>query len=133
MPMRRMLAAVLLTACSLGLAVAPAAADQGVSRIVLAFDFSDNAGPPAVSNGAFNIMVDVLPEGTRGVVRMVAIAPADAATSNLVCRFQTIDKGRVECAFNFTVSGTWSIRAQYAPDTSSPISTVSVTNIRVGY
>lgn len=131
--MRRVLVALLMVASTIGLAVAPAAADPGSSKIVLSFDFSDNSSPPAVSSGVFNIMVDVLPEATRGIVRMVAIAPSDANVTNLVCRFQSIEKSRVACAFNFTASGTWTIRAQYATDTSSPVSAVSVTNIRVGY
>ncbi len=131
--MRRVLIAVVMMASMLGLAVAPASGDSGLAKMVLSFDFSDNSNPPAVSGGAFNITVDVLPESTRGLVRMVAVAPSDANVANSVCRFQTIDKSRVACTFNFTAPGTWSIRAQYATDTLSPVSAVSVTNIRVGY
>ncbi len=129
---RRLIASLVLVAASLGLAVAPAAADPPSARIVLSFDFSDNSAPPAVSNGAFHIATDVLPEGTRGVVRLIAIAPTDAGVSNLVCRFQNVVKSRVECGFNFTAAGTWLIRAQYAPDLSSPIAFTSGTSIRVG-
>ncbi len=100
--------------------------------MVLSFDFSDNSAPPAVSNGVFHIAVDVLPEGSRGVVRMIAIPPADAGVSNLVCRFQNVVKSRVECGFNFTAVGTWLIRAQYAPDLSSPIALTSGTSARIG-
>ena len=130
--MRRFFASLVLVAASLGLAVAPVAADPPSARIVLSFDFSDNSAPPAVSNGVFHIATDVLPEGTRGVVRMIAIAPGDAGVPNLVCRFQNVVKSRVECGFNFTAAGTWLIRAQYATDLSSPIVLTSGTSIRVG-
>ncbi len=130
--MRRLLGSVVLIAALLGFAVTPVAADPPSARVVLSFDFSDNSSPPAVSNGVFHITADVLPEGTRGVVRMIAIAPAGAGVSNLVCRFQNVVKSRVDCGFNFTVSGTWSIRAQYATDASSPIALTTGTNIRVG-
>lgn len=130
--MRRLVASLLLIAASLGLAVAPVAADPPSARVVLSFDFSDNSSAPAVSNGVFHITTDVLPEGTRGVVRLIAVAPSDAGVSNLVCRFQNVVKSRVDCGFNFTAAGTWFIRAQYAPDASSPIAVTSGTNIRVG-
>ncbi len=129
---RRFIATVVLIAASLGLAVAPVAADPPSARVVLSFDFSDNSNPPAVSNGVFHITADVLPEGTRGYVRMIAIAPADAGVPNLACRFQNVLKSRVECGFTFSVAGTWSIRAQYATDLSSPIALTTGTNIRVG-
>ncbi len=130
--MRRLLSSLVLVAALLGFAAAPVAADPPSARVVLSFDFSDNSNPPAVSNGVFHITADVLPEGTRGVVRMIAIAPAGAGVSNLVCRFQNVVKSRVQCGFNFSVSGTWSIRAQYATDTASPIVLTTGTNIRVG-
>ncbi|MHB8333933.1 MAG: hypothetical protein ACYDEH_03385 [Acidimicrobiales bacterium] len=130
--MRPVLASIVFAVASLGLFTTPVSADPPSARIVLSFDFSDNSVAPAVSNGVFHIATDVLPEGTRGVVRMIAIAPADAGVSNLLCRFQNVVKSRVECGFNFTVAGTWLIRAQYAPDLSSPIAFTSGTSIRVG-
>ena len=84
--MRRLIASLVLVAASLGLAVAPAAADPPSARIVLSFDFSDNSAPPAVSNGVFHIATDVLPEGTRGVVRLIAIAPTDAGDEDDLAR-----------------------------------------------
>ena len=132
--MRRALLAVLLTVASLGVSVAAASGDvNDPARTNLSFDFSDNGSSPSASGGDFNIIVDVLPEGTPGFVRVVATAPDNAGVSNLVCRFQSVWKSRVECAFNFTAGGTWSIRAQYATTTTSGVSAVTDTNIRVGY
>ena len=132
--MRRTLLAFLLMVASLGVSVAAASGDvNDPARTNLSFDFSDNGSSPSASGGDFNIIVDVLPEGTPGLVRMVATAPVDAGVSDLVCRFQLVEKSRVECAFNFTAGGTWSIRAQYATTTTSGVSAVTDTNIRVGY
>jgi hypothetical protein len=132
MRMRRALLAALLVASSVGFFALPSAADTSSTLpIVLSFDFSDNSVPASVSNGDFNVIVDVLPEHTAGVVRMVAIAPDNSGVSNLVCPFRPVQKSHVECAFNFTSNGVWTVRAQFAPDTSSDVSSVSITRLRV--
>ena len=132
--MRRVLLALLVTCSTLGVSVVAAGADQnGPARPNLSFDFSDNGAAPSASGGVFNIIVDVLPEGTPGFVRVVASAPANAGVSGLVCRFQSVDKSRVECPFNFSAGGTWAIRAQYATTTTTGVTAVTDTNIRVGY
>lgn len=133
--MRRALLALLLTASTVGLVALPAGAevvggDTG-NRIHLSFDFSDNSDPASASSGPFNIIVDVLPEHTPGVVRMVAIAPDSANVSNLFCRYQAVAGSQVECGFNFTVSGTWQIKAFYAATKSSDVAATAVTNIDV--
>jgi hypothetical protein len=132
--MRRALSAVLLTVSMLGFVAVPAGAEVAGgdgTKIHLSFDFSDNSDPASASGGAFNIITDVLPEHTPGVVRMVAIAPDSANVSNIVCKFQAVLGSQVECAFNFTASGTWQIKAQYAPDRSSDFAATAVTNIDV--
>lgn len=132
--MRRVLLAALFVASSVGIFTLPAVADNsGGSNVVLSFDFSDNSAPASLSNanGSFNIIADVLPEHTGGVVRMVAVAPDSSGQSNLVCSFQPVQKSQVECGFNFTTNGVWTIRAQYAPDVKSEVSSVSVTRLRV--
>ena len=131
--MRRALLALLLTMSTLGVSVAASGDPNQPSRPTLSFDFSDNGASPSASGNDFNIIVDVLPEGTPGLVRVVATAPADAGVSDLVCRFRSVERSRVECAFNFTAGGTWSIRAQYATTTTSGVTAVTDTNIRVGY
>jgi hypothetical protein len=133
--MRRALTALLLVFATVGLAVVPVGAitlGTDINRVQLSFDFSDNNGPASASAGAFNIITDVLPEHTPGVVRMVAIAPSDSGAANLTCRFQDVSDSQVECAFNFTVIGTWEIRSQYAISRNDDISSVAVTNINVG-
>lgn len=130
--MRRVLLAALFIASSVGIAILPAAADNTTpTGVVLSFDFSDNSAPASLSNGPFNIIADVLPEHTGGVVRMVAIAPDNAGVNNLVCSFQGVQKSEVECAFAFSANGVWTIRAQYATDTRSGVQAVSVTRLRV--
>jgi hypothetical protein len=111
----------------------PAGADPPTNpdKVSLSYDFSDNNDPASASNGVFNIIVNVLPEQTPGVVRMVAVAPADAGVNNLVCRYQVVSQSNVECAFNFTASGTWAIHAQYAPNRSLDVAATAVTNISV--
>ena len=130
--MRRAILAALLAMSSLGFFALPARADDlGLSSVVLSFDFSDNSAPASVTNGAFNVVADVLPAGTGGVVRMVAVAPLNSGVSNLVCPFQPVVQSQVGCAFSFTTSGVWSIRVQYATDTKSLVSSESVTSLRV--
>ncbi len=132
--MRRVLCTVLLVAATLGFVAVPAGAElnaSDASKIQLSFDFSDNSNPASASGGSFNIITDVLPEHSPGVVRMVAIAPADSGLPNLVCRFQAVSDSQVECAFNFTVNGTWEIKSQFAADKSSDVSATAVANIDV--
>jgi len=77
------------------------------------------------------VIADVLPENTGGIVRMVAIAPATANVSNLVCGYIPLQHSEIECAFNFTADGVWQLRAEYATDAKSAVSSVSVTALRV--
>jgi hypothetical protein len=107
------------------------------SNVILAFDFSDNSSPPSASSGTFNVIADVFPENTGGYIRMVAVAPAGSGYGNLVCKtsygsFQPVQQGQAECAFNFTTSGVWAIHAQYESETSSTVTSESITNLRVG-
>lgn len=111
----------------------PASADSSPSKVTLSYDFSDNGSAPSASGGNFTVVVDVLPERTPGLVRVVAVSPQDSGVSNLVCRFQAVDHSNVKCQFNFTAAGTWSIHAQYETDQGADISAWAVTNIRVGY
>lgn len=130
--MRRTLLAALFVAGSVGMMSLPAAADSPIPLpIVLSFDFSDNSIPASASNGNFNVITNVLPEHTAGVVRMVAISPDNSGVSNLVCPFQPVQKSQVECSFNFTANGVWTVRAQFAPDTKSDVTSVSITRLRV--
>ncbi|HUY17317.1 MAG TPA: hypothetical protein VMV11_07125 [Acidimicrobiales bacterium] len=132
MRMRRALLAALFIASSVGFLALPAVADPlPLLPIVVSFDFSDNSAPASLSNGNFNVIADVLPEHTDGVVRMVAIAPDNSGVSNLVCPFQSVLQSQVECAFNFTTNGVWTVRAQFAPDTRSDVASVSITRLRV--
>jgi hypothetical protein len=130
--MRRVLLVALFVASSVGVFTLPAVADNsGNGGVVLSFDFSDNSAPASVTNGPFNVIADVLPEHTDGVVRMVAVAPENSGQTNLVCSFQPVQQSQVECAYNFTTHGVWKIRAQYSPDEKSDVSSVSVTRLRV--
>ena len=131
--MRRALCAALFVASSIGIFLVPAGADPPTNpdKVSLSYDFSDNNFPASASNGVFNIIVNVLPEQTPGVVRMVAVAPVGAGVNNLVCRYQVVNQSNVECAFNFTASGTWAIHAQYAPNRSLDVAATAVTNISV--
>jgi hypothetical protein len=134
--MRRALLAAFCAVASVGFSVAPSFADStSNSAVTLSFDFSDNGSPPSASGANFHIQVDVLPESTPGIVRVVALPPKDSGVTHLVCRFQpvNVDKSLVRCDFNFTAAGTWTIRAQYATDGQSDVSASAVTNIRVGY
>lgn len=136
--MRKVLCAALLVAATAGLIALPAGADTtpgngGSLGTTLFYDYSDNSTPPSVANGVFNIIVDVLPANLGGLVRMVAVAPANANEPNLVCAYQTISKySQVECAFNFTASGVWTIKADYVDSNKDPVSAMATANLRVG-
>ena len=130
--MRRVLLAGLFVASSVGLFVAPSGADSSTpTSVVLSFDFGDNSAPASVADGPFSIITNVLPERTGGVVRMVAVAPDSANIPNLVCPYQPVQQSHVECVFNFTTNGVWTIRTQYATDTKSAVSSTSITRLRV--
>jgi len=129
--MRRLLCAVLFVASGIGFVVIPAAADSSSGTVLLSFDYSDNSAPASVSNGSFNVMVDVLPGVTTGLIRMFAVAPASTNDSNIVCKFQWIDQSQAECAFNFPDNGVWSIHAQYVVVPQTDVVAVAVTNLRV--
>jgi hypothetical protein len=129
--MRRLLCAALLVASSIGIFAISAAADDSSSKVLLSFDYSDNTSPPSASNGTFNVIVDVLPGDSTGLVRMFAVAPVSTGDSNLVCRFQWIDQSQAECAFNFPDPGVWAIHAQYVVVPQSDVVAVAVTNLRV--
>ncbi|MGD0054923.1 MAG: hypothetical protein ABSC34_05740 [Acidimicrobiales bacterium] len=134
--MRRVLCAVVFVAASVGFLVLPAGADSvgpgDISSIALSFDFSDNSAPAAVSNGPFSVTVDVLPEHTPGVIRITADAPDGSGTSPVVCSYQTVEQSQVECNFNFTTSGLWSLRADFASSDKSQVEVYAVTILRVG-
>ncbi len=131
--MRRVLCAAIVVAASYGFLALPAGADTTTPPgTTLSFDYSDNTSPASASNGTFNIIVDVIPEHTSGVVRIIAAAPANSDDSNLVCNFQQISYSQVECAFNFTSSGVWAIHAYYATSTKDPVTATAVASLRVG-
>lgn len=133
--MRRALAVIGLCVSMGALTALPAAAEvigATNSKLQLSFDFSDNSAPASASGGPFNIIVDVLPEHTSGVVREVAIAPDSAGVDNLVCRFQAVSQSQVECGFNFTAPGTWKIHAEFATSKADAVSASATTNIDVG-
>ena len=116
----------------MGMLVIPAGADSTVSKISMSFDYSDNSLPASVNNGPFNIIVDVLPESTNGLVRMVAFPPADSNQSKQFCSNQWIDNnGQVECSFFFSGDGVWSIRAVYSPAPHTDAVASANTNLRV--
>src|ERR1700722_8364209 len=129
--MRRVLWAVLFTAASIGILAVPAGAETvlptGLNPIVLSYDFSDNTQAAAVSNGAFNITVDVLPEHTAGVVRIVAFAPDGSGNAPVVCDYQQVQQSQVECGFNFTTNGLWSIKAEFAAGLKQTPEVIAVT------
>jgi len=140
--MRRLLVAALLVASSVGIFTIPAVADPASnttttttttnpSKVTLSFDYSDNSSPASASNGRFNIIVDVLPEHTPGVVKIVAVAPDSSGVDNLTCNFQAVQQSQVECAFNFTASGVWSIHALYSVTPKDDVSAFARTNLRV--
>ncbi len=104
---------------------------SGQSAINLSFDYSDNSSAATSSNGPFNIIVDVLPGHIAGAIRIIAVSPDGSGVSNLVCSYQEIKKFQVECPFNFTTDGVWSIRAQMVDDDRSNVLATAVTNLRV--
>jgi hypothetical protein len=123
-----------------GFTVIPAAADSSSGTVLLSFDYSDNSSPASVSNnsspasvanGSFNVIVDVLPGNTTGLVRMFAVAPASTNDPNIVCKFQWINQSQAECAFNFPDPGVWSIHSQYVVAPQTDVVAVAVTNLRV--
>lgn len=130
---RRLIAACVLVASSLGVFALSSGADPSPSPslIVLSFDFSDNFLPASSTNGGFNVIADVLPAHSGGVVRMVAIAPPDSTATNLVCGFQSVQQSQVECAFNFSASGVWRVKAQFASARGVQVESVSITSLRV--
>lgn len=133
--MRRVLATLFL-ATSIGLFALPAFAnpiqrDGSQSTLALSYDYSDNDAAPAVSNGPFNVIVDVLPEPQSGLVRMIAIAPDNSTSPNIVCPLQSLQQSQVECSFRFTDSGIWKIRAQYLTDPKGDVVLGSITKLRV--
>jgi len=129
--MRRLLCAALIVASTVGFFALPATADTSAPWVLMSFDYSDNTSPASVSNGPFNVIVDVLPGNTTGLVRMFAVAPASTNDSNIVCRFQWINQSQVECAFNFPDNGVWEIHAQYVIAPQTDVVAVAVTNLRV--
>jgi hypothetical protein len=134
--MRKILCAAMLVAATLGVVALPAGADittpTGPLGTTLSFDYSDNTTPASASNGVFNVIVDIIPAHTAGVVRIVAVAPASANEPNLVCAYQVISHSQVECAFNFSASGVWSIHADYATTAKDTVSSIATANLRVG-
>jgi hypothetical protein len=130
--MRRLLCAALLVGTLMGATVLPAYADPIPNRLSMSFDYSDNAAPASASTGLFNVIVDVLPVHSSGLIRMVAVAPSEANVANVVCKFQWIDQNQVECSFNFTATGVWAIHAQYQVVPNADVVSTAVTNLRVG-
>ena len=129
--MRRLICAALFVASSIGILAIPATADpQPVDKITLSFDYSDNNAHASASNGTFNVIVNILPEDSVGLIRMVAVS-LDTNDNNLVCRFQWINKSQVECAFNFTDNGIWAIHAQYEGAPQTDVVATAVTKLRV--
>jgi hypothetical protein len=78
-----------------------------------------------------DIIVNVLPGGSSGAIRIVAVAPNGSGVSNLVCGYREIQKSHAECAFNFTADGVWSIHAQMAGADRSNVIATAITNLRV--
>jgi hypothetical protein len=136
--MRKVLLAALVVAATVGFVALPAGAELaapagGSPGTTLFYDYSDNSAPPSAANGVFNIIVDVLPASVSGLVRVVAVSPAASGQPNLVCSYQVISKySQVECAFNFTASGVWSIHADYVDSLKDPVSANTTVNLRVG-
>jgi hypothetical protein len=128
--MRRLLWTVLFSAASIGVLALPAGADVvapgNLNPIVLSYDFSNNSASASATNGPFNITVDILPEHTPGFVRVTAVAPDGSGSVPLVCAYQPVQQSQVQCSFNFTTSGLWSIRADYSVN-APPKNTSSTT------
>lgn len=108
-----------------------APADPQISgKTTLSFDYSDNNAPASASNGVFKVIVNILPEDTGGLIRLVADSLA-TDENNLVCRFQWINQSQVECLFNFPHNGIWAIHAQYEVAPQSEVVATAVTKLRV--
>ncbi|HEY7931282.1 MAG TPA: hypothetical protein VIC81_03360 [Acidimicrobiales bacterium] len=119
---------------SVGVFGLPALADGGApdpGQLRLSYDFSDNDEPASVSDGVFNIIVDVLPEHTDGLVRLIVIAPDNTNDPTMVCPFQTVKQNHVECAFTFPDPGVWTVKAQYQPAPKTDVTVTSITRLRV--
>jgi hypothetical protein len=132
--MRRALCAALLAVSSIGFFAIPAGSDivgSGSVSSSLSFDYSDNSNAASASGAPFNIIVNVLPGGFSGAIRIVAVAPEGSGVSNLVCGYREIEKSQAECAFNFTSDGVWSIHAQMADDDRSNVIATAITRLRV--
>lgn len=131
--MRRMIVAALMAVSAVGMLVIPAGADPtSAAKLTMSFDYSDNSAPASISNGPFNIIVDVLPESVNGLVRMVAIPPADSNQPRQFCSYAWINgNNQVECSFQFTTDGVWSIRAVYEPLPKTDATASSSTSLRV--
>ena len=129
--MRRAICAALLAVTAVVGVVLPAGADDTTTKPALSFDYSDNGNPPSASNGSFNIIVDVL-SSHSGQVRIVADAPDGSGDANLVCAYQAVVEGQVECAFNFTSPGVWAIHAELAQDAHMDVVAKAVTDLLVG-
>jgi hypothetical protein len=131
--MRRLICAALLVASSIGFLAIPAGADtSSPNKLALSFDYSDNNSPASASNGSFNIIVDVLPEHTQGLIKIVAVAPGVSDLPNLTCSYQAVVQGQVECAFNFPSSGVWTIRGLFAVNNKADVTAFASTSLRVG-
>ena len=131
--MRRLISAALVVASSIGVFAVPAVADPplNLSKVTLSFDYSDNSALASASDGLFNILVDVLPERTPGVVKIIAVAPDGSGVDNLTCNYQAVQQSQVECAFNFTVNGVWLIHALYSASPKDNLAAFARTNLRV--
>ena len=131
--MRRLVIAALLAVSSIGIFAVPAVADSPANpaKVTLSFDYSDNSAPASASSGTFNIIVDVLPERTPGVVKIIAVSPDGSGADNLTCSVQAVQQSQVECGFNFTTSGVWSIHALYSVTAKDDVSAFARTNLRV--
>ncbi|MGA2969415.1 MAG: hypothetical protein ABSE75_06380 [Acidimicrobiales bacterium] len=58
---------------------------------------------------------------------MTAVAPEGSASVPLVCAYQPVQQSQVQCSFNFTSSGLWSIRADYALSGKTTTTTTTTT------
>jgi len=132
--MRRLLCGALLIAAILG----PVAMTNGAnastnSKIVLSFDFSDNSAAASASKGKFHVIVNVLPEHTNGMVRIVASPPAAMAVfiAPEVCSYKKIVKNQIHCSFHFTTVGVWSLNAQFEHAAKGKVTSNAIARLRV--
>jgi len=132
--MRRLVSSVLLAFATVGVLAVPAGADSSTPvKTVLSYDYSDNNAPASASGDSFNVIIDVVAQKNEvgGQIRVVAVAPADSNDANLVCGWQNVVKGKVECSFAFPDSGVWAIKSTYAATPKSPVIASAVTQLRV--